>query len=153
MDLRSMAISLGLPDSATEAEINAAVAKGKKAQEDLQALKDENERKEKAAKAAKIKAALDKAETEKRITADVRIDWENILEANLEGGLKALNGLQPVKKVDVKPGSKTSDSKTTYNGKTFEELQDTDPDALAELEKNDPDAFAELFNASQVGKK
>jgi ATP-dependent protease ClpP protease subunit len=152
MDLRQMAVSLGLPESATEAEINAAIAKGRKAQNDLQALQEENERKEKAAKTANIKAALDKAEKEKRITADVRSDWENILHANCESGIRALENLPVIRKVDVVPGSKTSGSKTTYKGKTFAELQETDPDALAELEKNDPEAFEELFSASQNSK-
>lgn len=73
MDLKTMALSLGLPESATEAEINAAIAKGKKAQEDLQALQLENERKEKTDKEAKVKATLDK-----RITADMRPNWEKM---------------------------------------------------------------------------
>jgi ATP-dependent protease ClpP protease subunit len=153
MDLRQMAVSLGLPESATEAEINAAIAKGRKAQSDLQALQEENERTEKAAKAADIKAALDKAEKDRRITADVRSNWEKLLDADYESGIKALESLPAVEKANVTPGSKTTDSKTTYKGKTFEELQDSDPDALAELEKNDPEAFGELFNASQKGKK
>ncbi|MDR1116227.1 MAG: hypothetical protein LBL33_08815 [Tannerella sp.] len=152
MDLKQMAVSLGLPESATEAEINTAIAKGRKAQSNLQALQEENERREKAALAANIKAALDKAEKEKRITADIRGDWETILNTNYESGIKALGSLPAVEKVDITPGSKTTDSKTTYKGKTFDELQEADPDALAELEKNDPKAFEELFNASQKGK-
>jgi ATP-dependent protease ClpP protease subunit len=149
MDLKKMAISLGLPESATEAEINAAIAKGKKAQDDLLALQEETARKEKADKAAKIKAALDRAENDKRITADVRSDWENLLNADFESASKALENLPVIKKIEVTPGSKATGNKTTYKGKTFEELQEADPDALAELEKNDPEAFEELFNASR----
>lgn len=150
MDLKTMALSLGLPESATEAEINAAIAQGKKAREDLQALRLENEQKEKADKAANVKAALDKAIEDKRITADMRPNWEKMLTADFETANASLTALAPVKKLDVIP-SPTGNG-TTYKGKTFAELQDEDPDALAELEKNDPEAFAALFNASQKKK-
>lgn len=150
MDLKTMALSLGLPESATEAEINAAIAKGKKAQEDLQALQLENERKEKTDKEAKVKAALDKAIEDKRITADMRPNWEKMLTADFETANASLTALAPVKKLDVTP-SPTGNG-TTYKGKTFEQLQDEDPDALADLEKNDPEAFAALFNASHKKK-
>lgn len=147
MDLRTMAVSLGLPEGATEAEVNAAIEKGKKAQADLEALQRENERKEKADKEAKIKAALDKAIEEKRITADMRENWEKMLTADFETANTSLAALAPVKIIQVTP-SAGGENKETYKGKTFAELQDEDPEALAELEKSDPEAFAELFNAS-----
>ncbi|WP_165025625.1 Clp protease ClpP [Dysgonomonas sp. ZJ279] len=147
MDLKTMALNLGLPESATEVEINAAIAKGKKAQEDLQALQLVNEQKAKADKEVKIKATLEKAIGDKRITADMRANWEKMLNADFDTANASLTGLSPVKKVNVTTSSAES-GKSTYEGKTFAELQDEDPDALAELEKNDPEAFIALYNAS-----
>lgn len=151
MDLKAMALSLGLPESATEAEINAAIEKGRNAQTQLTALQLANEQKEKAETEAKINASLDKAIEEKRITADMRSNWDILLRANFDSASTALAALAPVQKVQFTPSA--SGKKTgTYKGKTFAELQDEDPDALAELEKNDPEAFAELFKAHISGK-
>jgi ATP-dependent protease ClpP protease subunit len=147
MDLRAMAISLGLPGDATEDAVNAAIAKAKKAQEDLAALQTANEKRDKEEKVRKIKERLDKAQlVDKVINGETRPAWEQMLNNDFETGCKALDGLAPVKKLTVITGG--SAVNTTYKGKTFEELQNEDPGLLAELEKNEPEVFEELFNAS-----
>lgn len=153
MDLKTMALAFGLPESATEAEINAAVEQAKKAQNELADLKAANELKEKADRAEKIKARLDKAQlVDKVITGETREYWKLLLESNFESGIKVLDALAPVKKINIIPGS-SANASATYKGKTFEQLQDEDPEALAELENNDPEAFAALFNSSSYNKK
>ncbi|MDU1892750.1 MAG: ATP-dependent Clp protease proteolytic subunit [Dysgonomonas sp.] len=147
MEVKTLALSLGLHEGATEAEIKAAIEKGKKAQSDLQAMQEANALKEKQEKETKIKAALDKAIEEKRITADMRGNWEKLLQANYDIAISSLKSLAPVSKIPVTP-SPSGNSKTTYKGKTFKELQEEDPDALAELEKNDPETFMSMFEAS-----
>lgn len=153
MDLKTMALGLGLPESASEADVNAAIEKGKKAQADLVALQTANKQKEETEKAAKITATLDKAEADKRITADSRKSWESILAADLTNGIAAIEALAPITKLQFTPPKSSVNSKATHQGKTFAELQDEDPEALAELEANDPEAFAALFAASYPTKK
>jgi ATP-dependent protease ClpP protease subunit len=152
MDLKVTALLLGLPETATEAEIKAKLEANKKAASDLEALRAAQAQKEKTEKAARIKAALDKAIADKRIKADCRAEWECMLEANFETASKALESIAPVKKLSSQIVTPV-EGKKTYRGKTFAQLQDEDPDALADLEKNDPEAFAELFNEAYKGGK
>lgn len=146
MDLKVMAVTLGLPETATEAEINAKIAANARKAADYDNLKAQSEQREKEEKTAKIKAELDKAEREKRIKADARANWQGMFEKDFEGTKALLDSLQAV----VKPLSaeiKTSadGSGSTYQGKTFEQLQDENPDLLAELQDTNEEAYNALF--------
>jgi ATP-dependent protease ClpP protease subunit len=152
MDLQATAILLGLPATASEAEVKAKLEANNKAAADLQALQATQAEREKNEKAAKIKAALDKAIAGKRIKADCRAEWKIMLEANFETASKAIEGIAPVEKLSSQIVT-SSEGKKTYKGKTFAQLQDGNPELLAELEANDPDAFAELFNETYKGGK
>jgi ATP-dependent protease ClpP protease subunit len=152
MDVKTTAVLLGLPETATEAEIRAKLEANKKAASDLEAMQAAQAQKEKTEKAAKIKAAIDKAIVDKRIKADCRAEWESMLEANFETAGKALESIAPVEKLSSQIVI-SGEGKKTYKGKTFAQLQDEDPDALADLEKNDPGAFNELFNETYKGGK
>ena len=147
--LRTTAHTLGLPENATEEQINAAIVEAKKAKDELVALRKEISDKEKAAKSEKIKAALDKAVSDKRIKADARGDWEEMLNANFEKGVKALEAIQPVQKLSAGLTSgKTTVAATgtvTHEGKTFEELRDENPEALAALMDDDSEAYDALY--------
>lgn len=145
--IKTTALTLGLPENATEEQIKAEIEKGKKAVADLAALKKAQAEKEAAEKAAKIEAAIDKAIADKRIKADARGDWEEMLNANLEKGLKALEAIAPVTALTKgMTQERTASGKVTHNGKTFEELQNDDPDALGALMENDPEAYDTLYN-------
>ncbi|MDR2628106.1 MAG: ATP-dependent Clp protease proteolytic subunit [Dysgonamonadaceae bacterium] len=152
MDLKTTAIMLGLPETATEAEVKAKLEANKKAAADLETLRAAQAQKEKTEKEAKIKAALDKAITDKRIKADCRGEWEKMLNDHFETASKALESIAPVEKLSSQIVTST-EGKKTYRGKTFAQLQDEDPDVLADLEKNDPEAFSELFNETYKGGK
>lgn len=145
MDLKSTAKALGLSETATEAEITAAIEKGQKAQKELDDLKAETTRKEKVAKAKIIKEEVLAAAQDKRITADKVQDWVDALTENYERNSKLLGSLSPVTKVTVTPG-KSPTGKITHNGKTFEELQEEDSDALGELLDSDPEAYESLYD-------
>lgn len=146
MDLKTTARMLGLPESATEAEITAAIENGRKASADLEAMRRENEQKAEAEKVQKIKAALDLAIAEKRITADMRGNWEKMLAADFETAHGSLMALSPVKKIEV--NRSPSGTEAAYQGKSFKQLQEENPELLADLEKNDPESFEALFKAS-----
>lgn len=148
MDLKAMAKALGLPESATEAEINAAIEKGNKAQKDLEALKTAQAQKAKDELTAKIKKDVEKAVSDKRITADNSQMWIDALNKDYDTNKALLDSLQAVEKVPVKPngGSNRTTAKVTHMGKTFEELQEENPDALADLMADDPDTYDAIYD-------
>lgn len=150
MELKVLAVSLGLDENASEEQVNAKIKENAKAAADLQALQTQNEEKEKEDKAKKVKACLDKAIADKRIKADARANWEKMLTDNFETASAALESISPLEKPSTT--LVVADGKKTYHGKTFEQLQDENPELLDKLEKEDPDAFAELFNQS-ISKK
>lgn len=149
MDLKTMAKTLGLPESATETEINAKIEEGRKAQADLQALRDENERKEKETQKQQIEADVKRAVEEKRITADMAPKWAQALQKDYATNIELLNAISGVSKIPVSNSGinpSADKGKVTYMGKTFEELQNEDSDVLAQLQSSDPSAFDALFN-------
>lgn len=146
MELKVLAVSLGLPESATEEQVNALIAENKQKAEELAALKVQNEQKAKEEKAVNIKAVLDKAESDKRIKATARANWQAQLEKDFDGAKALIEGLEPVAKLSdeiVIPAADGTGS--TYNGKTFEQLQDENPELLAKLQDEKPEAYDALF--------
>ncbi|MBN1987820.1 MAG: ATP-dependent Clp protease proteolytic subunit [Bacteroidales bacterium] len=145
MELKAIAKSLGLPEDATQEQVNAKIADNAKKAGEYDTLKAQQEQKEKLDKASKVKAKLDEAELKKIIKADSRKKWEEAYERDFEGTDALLASLSVV------PGSLSSQlvvstqSGATLNGKTFEELQESDPDALMELHEKDPAAYEALF--------
>lgn len=139
-----MALSVGLTADATEAQYNQRIADLKSKADQYDALKASTEKKEKDETAFKIKAALDKSEKEKRTKTDERKHWENLFAKDFDSTLALLEKQQAVEKLSAHIVT-NADGKSTYNGKTFEQLQDTDPEALATLETENPEAFNSLF--------
>lgn len=148
MDVKMIAHSLGLPTESTEEQVMAELKSAAKAKAELQDLKNQIAEKQAAEKKARINDALEQAIKEKRISASARPEWEEMLNANLESGLKALNGIQPVKKLsgDINQ-SITGDfgERVTYNGKTFEELQDSNPEVLKKLMESEPELYDRIY--------
>lgn len=145
MELKAMAISVGLPADATEQQVNAKIAEFKSKADQYDALKASTEKKEKDERVGKVKAALDKAISEKRIKADSRKDWEELFEKGYETTLALLEKQEPIEKLSSQIIVNNDGKGATFNGKTFEQWQESDPDALAQLEKDNPDAFNALF--------
>lgn len=152
MDFKVIATAIGLSADATEEQVVARIAENAKKAADYDTLKAEVKAKEDSERKASIDALLEKAIADKRITADTRSVWQNMLEANFEVASKAIEAIKPVEKLSDKVVS-SEGGKATYNGKTFAELQETDPDALERLERENPEAFKELFNAKYGGNK
>lgn len=144
MNLQAIALTLGLAANATEADITAKIAENAQKAKDYDALKAATELKEKTEKADKIKAALDKAEKEHRITADTRPNWQAMLEANYDITIKAIEAIQVVAPLSGELVVAGENGTKTYNGKTFEQLQD-DPKAMEALQKDKPEVYDALF--------
>lgn len=151
MDLKTTALLLGLPETATEEEVKEKLRANAKASADLTALLTAQAERRKTERAAKIKTALDKAVAEKRIKADARAAWEKMMNDDLETAEAALSAIAPLEKPSSKI-DKSPEGKKTFRGKTFAELQDENPEALADLEKENPEVFADLFNETFGGK-
>ncbi|NCB67436.1 MAG: hypothetical protein EOM47_01135 [Bacteroidia bacterium] len=144
MNLQAIALTLGLAANATEADITAKIAENAQKAKDYDALKAATELKEKTEKADKIKAALDKAEKEHRITADTRPNWQAMLEANYDITIKAIEAIQVVAPLSGELVVAGENGTKTYNGKTFEQLQD-DPKAMEALQNDKPEVYDALF--------
>lgn len=145
MDLQALAKTLGMDASATEEQVNARIAENARKAADYDALKAETERKEKEEKAKKIKDFLDEKEKKKVINAKNRTKWQELLEADFDGNKALLDDMEPVQKLSAEIKPSKDGVGATYQGKTFEQWQDEDPEALAELENTDKEAFDALF--------
>jgi len=145
MNLQAIALTLGLDANASEADITARIAANAKKAADYDALVAATAQKEKTEKADKIKATLDKAEKEHRIKADTRANWQSMLEANYETTLKVLDSIQAVEKLSTEIIASADGLGKTYQGKTFEQLQDENPDALEALMNENKAAYDALF--------
>lgn len=144
MNLQAIATVLGLAATATEADVTAKIAENAQKAKDYDALKAATELKDKTEKADKIKAALDKAEKEHRISADTRANWQTMLEANYETTITVLEAVQVVNPLSAEITVSTETGTKTYNGKTFEQLQET-PKVLEALMNDKPAVYDSLF--------
>lgn len=146
MDVKATATLLGMDINSTEEQVKARLQANAQKAAGYDSLKAQQEKKEKEDNEAKVKALLDKAIEEKRIKADARANWQGLLDKDFDGTKAVLDSLTAVVKplsAEIKP---SADGKgATYQGKTFEQLQDEDPEMLAELEDTNPEAFASLF--------
>lgn len=146
MNLQAIATVLGLAATATEPEITARIAENAQKAKDYDALKAAIELKDRTEKADKIKAALDKAEKEHRITADTRANWQTMLEANYETTIKVLDAVQVVEALSNGIITSQDGKGATYNGKTYEQLEAENPSLLAQLAETKPEVFGALFD-------
>jgi len=146
MDLKATAIALGMDANSTEEQVNARLQANAQKAADYDSLKAQQDAKEKEELAASKKADLDAAEKAKRISADSRAKWEAMYDKDPVGTKALLATVQGIEK-PLSDGIKPSaDGKgATYEGKTFEELQDESPETLEALEEDNPEAYNKLF--------
>lgn len=137
MELNALLVQFGLAANTTEDKFIQTVSEWKRKAERTEML----EKKEEERQTAEIEALLNKAIEERRITADTKNDWKETLESNFETGKRMLEALAPVKKPAIQVPKQNG---TT--AKTFEQLQDEDPEALARMEREDPEGFKALYD-------
>lgn len=140
MELSVLAVELGLPATATEAQVTAKLkevkAQAATAESLVQAQADQKE----AEKAAKVKALLDGAEKDKKITAEQRPQWQVIANSNLEAATTALGALKSITAISAeldlggKGAGNVDQSKWTY----------------ADYQEKDQEAFQKLPEAKQT---
>jgi ATP-dependent protease ClpP protease subunit len=128
MNLEVMALSLGLPKTATEAEVQAKINELKAASLEKDQLQAKLDNLQANAQAAKVKALLDKAENEKKITASQRAKYENLAKNDFETVEAILTDMSPAQplsaQIDQEP--KGGDGKSGY--KTYKEYLEAGAD-------------------------
>lgn len=143
MELSVLAVRLGLPSTASQAEVDAKLDQLQKDALKAQGLVQAQADREKAEKGEKIKKMLDKAEQEKRITADQRNNWEKMAESNYEAAKIAIEALKPIDAISsqIQPGTTGSEKRNDW---TYADYQEKDPKAFEKL----PEALqTELINS------
>jgi ATP-dependent protease ClpP protease subunit len=139
MELSVLAVQLGLPSTATQAEVDAKIKalqdSAAKADGLVQAAADQ----EKANKAAKVKALLDGAEKDKKITAEQRPQLEKMAEANYEAAESFISGMKSI----------TAISEGLDPGLTAEGEKGREKWTFADYQEKAPEAFEKLADAKQ----
>lgn len=139
MEQKMVAMQLGLPATATEAEINAKL-------DELKAAKEENERlqqKNAALTLASITAAVEKAVGEKRITPDKKDEFINLgKEVGQEKLESILSAISPQMKLSSVIGHQGG---AATEPTTYKKLSDVPSGQLTTLRKEQPDEYKRLY--------
>lgn len=139
MDVTMLANRLGMAETSTEAQVLAQIDVYKRKAERTDMLeRQESERREK-----EIETLLNEAIREKRITADVKDDWKQMLSGNFDSAKRMLQAMKPVEMPRVNPPA--SSAAVTFGGKKWEDLQD-DPKALRKLMDENPDLYQKMLD-------
>ena len=137
MEQKQMALTLGLPETATEAEIGARLG-------ELKAAKEENEKLQAevaALRLAGIGAAVEKAVSEKRIGSEKKDEFVSLgKEIGLERLEKVLGAMNP----QVKLSALVRQSGDGAKEKTFHELSGEE---LTRLRREDLEEYRRLYEA------
>ena len=151
-DLKLLAVSLGLANTATLAEIQsratalqALSVENAALKADLKTFKDAQADNRKA----EIKSLLDKAVEENRVPQGQRGAYEKLFDADYDSAKSLLEALPKAVKLSEFPaGAKPGEAgKFTYDGKTFSQLSKESPATLASLKENDLETFKQLYKA------
>ena len=139
MEQKMVAMQLGLPATATEAEINAKL-------DELKTAKEENERlqqKNAALTLASITAAVEKAVGEKRITPDKKDEFINLgKEVGQEKLESILSAISPQMKLSSVIGHQGG---AATEPTTYKKLSDVPSGQLTTLRKEQPEEYKRLY--------
>jgi len=136
MNLKLMAVKLGLPDTATEADVQAKLDELKAQADEAKTFKAQLTAQKAAEKKAQIKSLLDDAEKDHKINANTRVNYEALAEKDFDQVKAIIENLPAIVQApSAQLKSKVSEAKA---GWTYEEYL-----------KNDPEAFEQLPEAKQ----
>ena len=138
MDQKELALALGLAEDATMEQIQAKIAELKASEDDLKALKAQNEQITLAA----ITTAVETAIGEKRLAADKKDQFIQLgQKVGLDDLKLTLAAMQPAVKVSAfVDGGAGAD-------KPYQKLSDVPADKLVELRENDIEQYKKLYAA------
>lgn len=145
MNIEAMRAALGMPATATEQEVIARA-------NELRLAEQNNKTAEVARRNAEIKALIDKAITEKKITEAHRKGFEAMFTADFDATKAQLEAITPVATMaEVKPGtaSPAAEGREAWD---FDKWMEKDEKGLNALMKSDPEAFQKLYQG-KYGRK
>jgi len=142
MDRDEIISALGLAQDADDEQIKKALVTQKAKAERADAFESQAEANRKTA----AKALVDKAVSEKRITAEKAEIYRKLAEADYESTKNVLESLPTIEALSrqLNPKSDMSDKLNVRAEWTLEDWLDKDPKGLAEMEKGNPEAFVKL---------
>lgn len=140
MEQKQYALQLGLPETATDAEITAKL-------NELNAAKQENERLQKEKETltlASITAVVEKAVGEKRIATDKKDEFINLgKEIGQEKLERIISAMSPQMKLSAVIGHQGGAS--TQQPDTYKKLSDVPSAELLTLRKEQPEEYKRLY--------
>lgn len=140
MEQKQIALQLGLPETATDAEITAKLS-------ELNAAKQENERLQKEKETltlASITAVVEKAVGEKRIATDKKDEFINLgKEIGQEKLERIISAMSPQMKLSAVIGHQGGAS--TQQPATYKKLSDVPSAELLTLRKEQPEEYKRLY--------
>ncbi len=140
MDQKVLALSLGLPETATEQEITAKLATLQAAAAEIAQLREEQGK----MKLGQLEAEVDKAIAEKRIEDKMRAHF---VETGKTIGLEALKTTLSAISPRMKLSKTLNSSGQEVVPATFTKLSEVPADQLMELRENDPEQYRKLYKA------
>lgn len=142
MEQKQMALLLGLPETADEAAIRAAIGDLNAAKEENATLKAANE----TLALAQVTSLVDKAIAERRITADKKDQFLNLgKKIGAEELQQTFAAMAPQMKLSEVVGHQGG--APTGETATFKKLSEVPADKLEELRENSPEEYKKLYKA------
>ena len=140
-DMKNIALKLGLPENATEAEILNALEKQKNESKTLKnALEASNK--------AKVETLISNALKVGKITEKAKASWEKMASNDFDGTKTILDEMKAHTPLSGKIENKITDNDNKFEGKTYGELMKDNAGSkyLAKLKNADSAAFNQLKN-------
>lgn len=149
---------LGISDGADEAAVAAAIGnlaeKAKKAEAKVTELNNQAEAAKKTANSEKVKAMLEKASDEKKITNEQKAVFEKQYEGNPDGLKEILDTLKPYEPITSKINTGAGPKAEVEKDWTWDDYQEKDKSGkkLDDLKATNRQAYDALFEA-KYGRK
>ncbi len=141
MELKTIALQLGMPETADEAAVSAKLTELKKAESEVATLKKEAEK----LTLANITAVVDQAISEKRINADKKDQFVNLgKKIGVEDLKETFAAMSPQVKLSNVLGHPSGVSPTTSEYKKLSEVPAAE---VEELKASKPDEYKKLYKA------
>ena len=142
MEQKTLALQLGLPETADEAAISAKLAELKAAKEDADKLRKENE----TLQLGRITSVVEKAIAEKRIGEDKKQQFVELgKKIGVEDLEKTFGAMSPQVKLSAVVGHQGGAPAVTTA--TYKKLSEVPADKLEEMREKQPDEYKRLYKA------
>lgn len=141
MDVKALALSLGLPETATQEEIQAKIMELSEANKELNQVKKQNEQMALAA----ITTAVETAISERRLSADRKEQFITLgQKIGLEDLKSTLSAMSPAVKITnfIQGGAAAPGADGSY-----QKLSEVPESEIANLKENDKETYIRLFRA------